>query len=600
MTANEIKNVENKIRERELSEKTRSNKVNESETRRSNKEREKETKRANKAREHQEKIKTWTNAATSAFGTMAKTVNDPAWYKRQTGLLKGLGTLFFADRMGDDLPYLQKGSWDEAPTSVPGMAILEYVPMYGNSTDNNSPLNMVSKDTYAFIRHENSGHSNYDPVDYTLYQMAVDSAYLQVAEVVRLFRASKLYCSDNKYKTGVLALFECYAGSQGGKLLDAMRKDPTRVVGMINTWLLQLAMFKIPKGQTLMQRHLWLASSVFADSDSPKAQLYAYMSMGGHIYNQTAGAGRVDYTVRTPITTLDQVYDWIQKFIEPIVVSEDLGIMSGDTLRAYGSDGVYVFNPIGLDETLDIACNAVEPLVQFKNTVLPVRVGNPNVVTNSFGYTQENGVLKTAPTYRSSTSNVFGSVDTGKAAAAEIQKAVDLIEANPTLSKDTAGPSTVDEALVYTRNMCTTKTQIACDASAAPDIKMTSYTTFDNFGSEIYIDCKVFSYSDGVLSSQYLVPFTVIATEGSTALSSTADELIELILTSYYIKNFYYLPKCWFTNIMFSSSAQMASLELLYPLWEFENYTIVPEETLKQLNLAAVFSMLMADRGTIV
>jgi hypothetical protein len=139
--------------------------------------------------------------------------------------------------------------------------------------------------------------------------------------------------------------------------------------------IVKASVFAIPNTFALFKRHAWMYSNVFADSPVDKCQLYGYVPSIVYKYNETTGgAGQLDPTpvfvtkhssaeyLITRTVNLSYVFTQIEDLLSTLQASEDINIMSGDILKAYGRENLftlslipenYSITPIFSDEILD-------------------------------------------------------------------------------------------------------------------------------------------------------------------------------------------------------------------------------------------------------
>lgn len=101
--------------------------------------------------------------------------NDSSWYRVDSQVMKDAANLSFATTAG--LPYNLKDAEGNIGTvtavdTMPGIMTMYTIPTFGPLTDWSSPFNVAVRDMYSFIRHANSGHSNYDASNLGMYLMA--------------------------------------------------------------------------------------------------------------------------------------------------------------------------------------------------------------------------------------------------------------------------------------------------------------------------------------------------------------------------------------------------------------------------------------------
>lgn len=289
--------------------------------------------------------------------------NDVAWYVPNEQVLRDAASFSFANFLGGGVTVGgNNGSNSNMYTlRFPGITRIEYVPTYGDSTDSTSALNIASRNIYSFVRHANSGHSNYDAPDLMMYLCAMDNLYTFYFNCVRAYGCARYYQYKNKYlaRTLIHALGFDY---------DFVITHMADFRVFINTMALRLNVLAVPKSMTLFQRHAFMCSNVYADSMNSKAQLYVFVPAGyGWLdeFDEATGVwGKVKYTYRASgDMEHPQSYDFVEyvsladleqvfaKMADAIIGSEDFNIMSGDILKAYGAENCVQLPLISEDYT---------------------------------------------------------------------------------------------------------------------------------------------------------------------------------------------------------------------------------------------------------
>lgn len=121
--------------------------------------------------------------------------NDPSWYAANSALLRDSASFSFNNPLGNRI------TLSGAPSSVsisrtfaiPGVYAIYCGPSIGRSLDNSSPVNIAARNIYSFVRHANSGHSNYDAPDLMLYLLAMDQLYSGLAFMSRAYGVMSQY-----------------------------------------------------------------------------------------------------------------------------------------------------------------------------------------------------------------------------------------------------------------------------------------------------------------------------------------------------------------------------------------------------------------------
>lgn len=153
--------------------------------------------------------------------------NDPMWYAKNPQLLKDAASLAFSNRTGDYMDFGVANS-SQATGAIPGIMALEWVPSVGTITntdasgtpvlDNTDAINCAAKNIYSFVRHANSGASNYDAPDLMMAIVAADSVYSLIAHAIRTYGLMRVWDQKNRYvpeailrATGITGLGENYS-----------------------------------------------------------------------------------------------------------------------------------------------------------------------------------------------------------------------------------------------------------------------------------------------------------------------------------------------------------------------------------------------------
>lgn len=350
--------------------------------------------------------------------------NDVSWYAYSPQLVIDAASLAYSNPLGARYNYYDAVSsgHDFAGTAeglknetLPGIIALETAPTVGISVDNSSAINLAARNLYTYVRHANSGHSNYDSPDLMMYVLAMDSAYSIYAFMTRAYGILSTYSQFNRYLP------------QG--LFTAMNLDfddfQTHMADFryyINQYAVKLSAYCIPGNMSYILRHIWLYSNVYKDADILKSQLYVYTP--SHVYRFAEGAetsetvnhlepvflGRRGVSSAKALT-FSELMAIADMQIRSIVVSESMNIMSGDILKAFGQGAIMQIAPIPADYNI-VPVYSVEVLQQIHNaTVLPFGTGTASEDFENFRITQNteltdvnSGALLFNPTFKHSTS----------------------------------------------------------------------------------------------------------------------------------------------------------------------------------------------------
>lgn len=278
--------------------------------------------------------------------------NDVGWYAANSDLIRDTGSLAFPYSLGSviDQSDLQPDDWPGLPVTdfkflkmaQPGIMTFTTLAGPGRSIDATSAANIAANNIYAFVRYANSGSRNYDPQDIMLYLLAMDECYMWFSNIVRIYGVMRTYSLKNKYMPRV------YAKALGFDF-DNLNKNLAQLRVIIETFALKVNAFAVPGGLSYFARHIWLYQHLWKDNDSPRAQVYAFKPYCYRVYDETSVptggqlvAHDIDYD--TPMT-VDDIASICDAIINPLSYSEDAGIMSGDILKAFGSNIVRLIVP---------------------------------------------------------------------------------------------------------------------------------------------------------------------------------------------------------------------------------------------------------------
>lgn len=270
--------------------------------------------------------------------------NDPMWYAQNPSLLRDAASFPYGWPVGNRLT-LDAGAIIDAG-SIPGVMAFYVSPAIGQATTENSPVNMAMRNVYAYVRHANSGHTNYDAPDLMLYLLAMDSVYSYHSFLKRVYGLARAYTPINRYYPKAVLT------AMGVDYEDVMSHLAQLRYG-INALQAKFSAMRIPNSMSYMARHMWMYTNIYQDGDTDKCQTYFYTP---HAFFQFAydedGAGKLHYlpfmtgNSGSNLKTVDDLIDFGNSLINPILASEDMGIMSGDILKAFGDGNLVTLTPV--------------------------------------------------------------------------------------------------------------------------------------------------------------------------------------------------------------------------------------------------------------
>lgn len=269
--------------------------------------------------------------------------NDPAWYATNSQILKDAASFSYNDALG--APFRVDRIWDfQNPArpsiftaSIPGLMSIQLYPTPGVSTDHFSPINIAAQNIYSYVRYQNSGAANYNPPDLMMYLLAMDSLFSCWNWMKRIYGIASQYSQKNRYMPYALL-------RANGLKPDEIFANLSDLRAFINQCAARISAFCVPAVMPYFVRHSWLYSNVYKDSDTDKAQQYMFVPAIFYQYDETSSTTGTQLTqvnvcnhnTGTPIgfSALCQI---ITDMMNALQYSEDVGIMSGESLNSFDS-----------------------------------------------------------------------------------------------------------------------------------------------------------------------------------------------------------------------------------------------------------------------
>lgn len=312
--------------------------------------------------------------------------NDWQWYAQNPQLIRDYASYPFGYPVGSRLPIRATGR-DVAPNdpdspvavqmanaSIPGFMVYYFAPMIGNPQDANAPINVAARNIYSYVRHANSGHSNYEAPDLMLYLVAMDSIYMYHSFLKRIVGLIMDYSTLNRYYP------EAILQSMGLDTADLMAHIQD-LRGYVNVFATKMGSMCVPNSMSYMARHVWMTEGLYTDSSASKAQTYLYVPeyYWQFTRDSTSQAGMLQplqyvnaIEVNGVLATKKKVSDLVafgNSIMDPILAEEDFNIMSGDILKAFGDSGVIKMMGVGEGYMVLPVYNA-EVLSQMENATI--------------------------------------------------------------------------------------------------------------------------------------------------------------------------------------------------------------------------------------
>lgn len=480
-------------------------------------------------------------------GTKSET-NDPAWYAQNPELLRDAASFPFSNAAG--VPFsldVTSGPLTDTQVTIPAILTLNVIPCPGNGSGYTSALNVAATQVYSFVRHANSGSANYDSPDLMLYCLAMGQVYSYLNFLQRVYGTCQLYSNYNR------AIPKAVIEAQGVNFTDLISHLADFRYGL-NSLIHKAVSLACPADMPYFRRLAFLFAGLYSEGESVKDQLYMYVPEGFMVYSETTEqtGGSLEYSSffggLSALKTVDQLIAYGNSLLQPILMSEDMNIMSGDILKAYGRDGILTLQTV--PEILEIMPTTdLAVLEQFQNA-------------NFIG-----SVPQKVHVYQPSTPSRQGSLWTeiqldGSLASGQRAEAATSIHPLTTILTD-PGPGDVME-----------RTRLMASYSYAEDSG--NANIFINCASEFATRLLMWSVtSQGVTSMKAIGSFVQLGGSTTTAV------LVEYLNQHCELENFKFHPAVYYWN-----NNVFLNLAL-----DFDNFTLIHDSSLIRMNEAAMLSL---------
>lgn len=320
-----------------------------------------------------------------------KTDNDPAWYGKNPQLIKDSASLPFSQRLGalnnmspltpsTGTP-LVRTTISENVSTFPGVMRFRWSPSFGSPghATASDPVNTAAKNIYSFVRHANSGRTNYEATDLMMTILATSSVFSVLAMGIRAYGLIRLYDQRNMYMPDTLVKAAGFNPVQ-------LRSDLANFRYQLNNLIAKASVLWVPSNLSIIARQYWMNTNVYLDGQSPKAQFYLYKQAYAYQYSpktSTTGTALIPITIADDLT-VGQYTTLVNSMLDALIEDEDAGIEMGDMLKAYGKENLYSMSMIDENYMTPITMSD-EVMMQFHNLrTLPITPGQ---------ITQINGVI---------------------------------------------------------------------------------------------------------------------------------------------------------------------------------------------------------------
>lgn len=284
--------------------------------------------------------------------------NDVRWYVPSDRLLRDSSSLSYNNPLGNSLRVTEYSdltmggtytNLNNLDTAIPGIMAIHSVPGVGFSNSNYSPISLAAKSLYARVRKDNAGAKNYDPADLIKYIVSLDSAICTFGFFARMYGTLRLYSAYNRYWPKAV-LEACNID------FDDMCMHIADIRYYLNAYALKINSLFMPSNMNIVSRHFFMYSGIWKDSEVEKCQLYVHVPEMVYQYDENTTPARL-----TPIAvakrsgtkiTFSSMVNLLDTLANALLASEDIGIISGDLMKAFGAGNAFKLQEIPVDFTV--------------------------------------------------------------------------------------------------------------------------------------------------------------------------------------------------------------------------------------------------------
>lgn len=267
--------------------------------------------------------------------------NDPAWYGRNPELLSMSASIPFSAAAGApfNLGFTVQGStkYQSKAITIPGLMTFTVIPCPHVEAEANDPLNIAANAMLSFVVHANSRNLSYNAPDLMIYNIAMGNIYAFINFCMRIYGTAQIYSTFNRNLPIMLTQ------AQGVNYANLMSHLADFRYG-INVLINKAASLAAPADMPYFQRLAFMFAGLYSEGEAIKDQLYMYVPAGFMQYDETSsetgGSLKFMRWDDQVLHTVDEILTFGNNLLNAIITSEDLNVISGDILKAYGADGL--------------------------------------------------------------------------------------------------------------------------------------------------------------------------------------------------------------------------------------------------------------------
>lgn len=493
--------------------------------------------------------------------------NDPIWYKKNEQLVKDSCNIPFSVPLGTPNVNTILAQREGANTTetvskygVPGVMTLHFTPVLPRTKSGLDTVQLCANSIYSWVRHANSGHTNYESSDLFMYLYSMDSLVTYYGHLCQVYNLLTYYKGSTKYNGPQILRMIGYDVEDLSIHINDLRKT-------INVMGVALSSLYFPKNMPLYARHLWLTTNMFKDNDIDRAQVYLFVPDGIYTIESSSAGTALNYKplfISGMVKYQDIVNNFNQMY-QPIITDTEFSTISGDIRKVYGESELFYISEIDADYHME-PIYSEEVLTQINAGILCGSTFN----AEDLKITQVNNTIKQGSTgLRTVQQHISAqfAVSPFRGAYVNFQKD------NPS----------VDDVMVATRLISIYHPDVTTETQDA------QLRIVDVCGTEILTVAKILvTFVD---SETGAIKFSDIQYSDGMAIQMTKSPLEAALTDAMYINSFDWAPRFTFGTVSGTTFTTQKNLESIYNSFDFANYALIPDETLSSMHEVAALSL---------
>lgn len=299
-------------------------------------------------------------------------LNDFSWWNHNPLLTEGAARFPYTTKAGMRFNFFHPGEQGQtvADFTVPGIAVLEWLPTVGQSSQPEDPASIIGTQLYSKVRAAYSGALAVDAPDFVIYLLGLDSVFSYIARLRRIYRVVNVFSPENHNTPDVLL---AALGIDDTRAISSIRREKVKLWQGINTLIAQTHRVHCPAVFDLFNRHVWMNENVYTDAPVPNSQWYVFRQDSYYKFaaintpdGVPAGGLKPSAPPMNADATVDALLDFGSELINAFLGWDDVFTISGYLGRAFEGTPEYVIPELAQDEVFS-PVYVPEVLMQIEN-----------------------------------------------------------------------------------------------------------------------------------------------------------------------------------------------------------------------------------------